>query len=127
MCLGLQIPLAAGFERCDVSWEEVSSLPNPKHGGPGPHIYDPAIHLGIGKFLTSGVLSLPVLTISVGPLRGQMNYLNLICAMVKNEWRYTSTPPVCLHGLYKDTFTYTLNNLNFNNLVNESCCLILPV
>jgi len=41
MGLGLQIPLAAGYERCYISQEEVSFLPNPKHGGPGPHIYDP--------------------------------------------------------------------------------------
>jgi hypothetical protein len=26
---------------------------------------------------------------------------------VKNEWRYTSTPPICLHGVDRDNFTFT--------------------
>lgn len=56
-----------------------------------------------------------------------MNYLTLIFTMVKNEWSYTSTPPVYLHGLYEDNFTFILTNFNFNNLVNESCSLILPL
>ena len=25
---------------------------------------------------------------------------------VKNEWSYTSTPPVCLHGVDRDNFTF---------------------
>jgi hypothetical protein len=28
-------------------------------------------------------------------------------AEVKNEWSYTSDPPVCLHGLQKENFTFT--------------------
>jgi hypothetical protein len=56
-----------------------------------------------------------------------MNYLPLICAMVRNKWRYTSAPPVYLHGVYKDNFIFTLTNFNFNNLVSEFCSLILPV
>jgi hypothetical protein len=87
---------------------------------------NPAIPLGTGWFWTSGV-SLPVLTITVSPWGGQMNYLTLIFTMVKNEWSYTSTPPVYLHGLYEDNFTFILTNFNFNNLVNESCSLILPL
>ena len=26
---------------------------------------------------------------------------------VKNEWRYISTPPLCLHGICKDNITFT--------------------
>ena len=101
------------------------------HGKKSPYLWpkgqsSPAIPLDTGQFWNSGV-SLPVLTITVGPWGGQMNYLTLIRAMVKNEWRYTSTPPVCLHGLYKDNFTFTPTNFNFNNLVNESRSLILPL
>jgi hypothetical protein len=128
-------PPAAGFERCDVSWDEVSTLPNPKCGGMwrnrSPYLWpkgqsNPAIPLGTGQFWTSGV-SLRVCTITVSPWGCQMNYLTLICNMVKNEWRDTSTLPVCLRSLYKDNFTFTLTNFNFNNLVNESCSLILPL
>jgi len=27
---------------------------------------------------------------------------------VKNEWSYTSAPPVCLHSMYKEKLTFTL-------------------
>jgi hypothetical protein len=27
-------------------------------------------------------------------------------AEVKREWNYTSTPPISLHGIYRDNFTY---------------------
>ena len=33
-------------------------------------------------------------------------------AEFKNEWSYTSTPPVCLHGLDRDNFSFLL--LSFN-------------
>ena len=29
------------------------------------------------------------------------------CAKVKNEWSYTSTPPVCLRGMCRDNLTFT--------------------
>jgi hypothetical protein len=29
-------------------------------------------------------------------------------AEVKKEWSYTSTPPVCLHGMHRDNFTFLL-------------------
>ena len=29
------------------------------------------------------------------------------CAMVKNKWSHTFTPPVCFHDMYRDTFTLT--------------------
>jgi len=29
-------------------------------------------------------------------------------AKVKNEWSYTSTPPICLHGVDRDDFTFYL-------------------
>jgi hypothetical protein len=39
-------------------------------------------------------------------------------AEVKNEWRYTSTPPVCLLGVDKDNFTFFLDiNQSFDNIV----------
>ena len=28
---------------------------------------------------------------------------------VENEWSYTSTPPMCLHGVGRDNFTFDLN------------------
>jgi hypothetical protein len=28
-------------------------------------------------------------------------------AEVKNEWRYTYIPPVCLHGVHRDNFTFS--------------------
>jgi hypothetical protein len=32
-------------------------------------------------------------------------------AEVKNDWSYTSTPPVCLHGVYGENFTFTFISL----------------
>jgi hypothetical protein len=32
----------------------------------------------------------------------------LSVAKIKNEWSYTSTPPVCLHGRYREDLTFTL-------------------
>jgi hypothetical protein len=29
-------------------------------------------------------------------------------AKIKNEWRYTSTPPICLHGVDRNNFTFFL-------------------
>jgi hypothetical protein len=29
---------------------------------------------------------------------------------VKNEWSYTPSPPICLHGVDRNTFTVTITN-----------------
>ena len=36
----------------------------------------------------------------------EVNHSPTSCAQVKNEWSYSSTPPVCLHGIQRDTFTF---------------------
>jgi hypothetical protein len=33
---------------------------------------------------------------------------NTSIAQVMNEWNYTSTPPICLHGMQKDNLIFTL-------------------
>jgi hypothetical protein len=51
-----------------------------------------------------GVLSLEV----KWPER-EADHLPTSSAKVKNEWSYTSTPPICLHGMYRDNFLmYTI-------------------
>jgi len=45
-------------------------------------------------------------------------------AEVRNEWSYTSTPPVCLHGMGWDTFIVTFNlKQNGSNDQAVSCVL----
>ena len=34
-------------------------------------------------------------------------------AKVKNEWTHTSTPPICLHGVEKENFTFTVTSYPF--------------
>jgi hypothetical protein len=38
----------------------------------------------------------------------EVNHLRLSNAKVKNAWSYTSAPNVCLYGLDRDTFTFTI-------------------
>jgi hypothetical protein len=38
--------------------------------------------------------------------RHEADDLAVSCANVKNEWTYTCSPPVCLHGMYKDNCTF---------------------
>jgi hypothetical protein len=37
----------------------------------------------------------------------------------KNEWCYTSTPSVCLHGLYRDSYTFTFSTEWTNSVENQ--------
>ena len=38
-----------------------------------------------------------------------VNHTLFYSADVKNEWSYTSTPPICLHGVKRENFTLTRN------------------
>jgi len=44
-------------------------------------------------------------------------------ARVKNYWSYTSTPPLCLHGVEREnlTFTFTFTVLPFMPLLQPIC------
>jgi hypothetical protein len=42
----------------------------------------------------------------VKQLRYEVNHSPASSAEVKNEWSYSSNPPVCLHGIQRDTFTF---------------------
>jgi hypothetical protein len=35
-------------------------------------------------------------------------------AVVKNDWSYTSTPPIHLHGMHRDDFIFTINWLKID-------------
>jgi hypothetical protein len=37
-------------------------------------------------------------------------------AKVKNVWSYASTPPICLQGLYRDSFAYNTVKLDWPEL-----------
>jgi hypothetical protein len=37
---------------------------------------------------------------------------------IKNECSYTSTPPTCLHGMYKDNLTSPVNNTRLHSCSN---------
>jgi hypothetical protein len=41
-------------------------------------------------------------------------------AEVKNEWSYTSTPPVCLHGVDRDNFNLINHHLRVPLYPKES-------
>jgi hypothetical protein len=45
----------------------------------------------------------------------------LFTAKVKNEWSCTVTSPVCLHGMYRDCFTFTYKR--WNPLILQVCSL----
>ena len=48
--------------------------------------------------------------------------LSLSNAKVKNEWNYTSVPPLCLHDVDRENpFTFIITDLN----VYTSCCVIM--
>jgi hypothetical protein len=36
----------------------------------------------------------------------ESNHLPASSAEVKNEWSYTSSPPICLHGVHRENFTF---------------------
>jgi hypothetical protein len=36
---------------------------------------------------------------------GEGKHSALSTVKIKNEWRYTSTPPICLHGVDRKNFT----------------------
>jgi hypothetical protein len=39
--------------------------------------------------------------------RRQSDHSTLSSAVIKNEWSYTSIPPICLHCVHWDNFTFT--------------------
>ena len=43
-------------------------------------------------------------------------------AKAEDEWSYTSFPPICLHGMHRDNFTFTLTLMLYYKL-----CIILAV
>ena len=51
----------------------------------------------------------------------EVNHSSPSSVRVKNYWRYTSTPPLCLHGVEREnvtfTFTFTFNFLRFMPLL----------
>jgi hypothetical protein len=44
-------------------------------------------------------------------------------AEVKNAWSYTSTPPVCLHGIDRDNFTLTFHITVQPLIIAKNCFL----
>jgi len=40
--------------------------------------------------------------------RSEVNHSPRSSAEVKDKWSYTSTPPICLHGLDREHFTFYL-------------------
>ena len=54
-----------------------------------------------------------------------MSPLNVLSgAEVKNEWSCTIIPPVCLRGMDRDYFTFTLHN-TVNLSLSEPCLELL--
>ena len=53
-------------------------------------------------------------------------------AEVKNRWRYNSTPPICLHGVDRENFTFIYvtrhspahHRLANDNLTNQRTCVV---
>lgn len=56
----------------------------------------------------------------------ETNHLPLSSAKVKFEWRYTSTPPTCLCGLYRDNCAFTLSILELI-LCSQWCNIFICV
>jgi hypothetical protein len=50
-------------------------------------------------------------------------------AEVKNEWSYTSTPPICLYDIYRDNFTFFLPMPCFSQSLHKEFVIyeLLPV
>ena len=40
---------------------------------------------------------------------------------VENEWRYISSPPICLHGMYKDNIFVLLTGFVHSTWANDIC------
>jgi len=40
---------------------------------------------------------------------------------IKNEWSCTSPPPLCLHGLYRDSFTFKSTFLSRSHVSSSHC------
>lgn len=49
-----------------------------------------------------------VLTQGQNRQRREVDHSRPSCAKVNNEWSYTSTPTICLHGVERDDFTFYL-------------------
>jgi len=58
-----------------------------------------------------GPIQLPTESIPGAPFLGfkwpehEAHHSPTSSAKIKNEWSYTSTPPICFHGTYRDNLT----------------------
>jgi hypothetical protein len=50
----------------------------------------------------------------------EINYLSPSSAEVKNVWRYTATPPVCLHGVDKEELSVCYIHCKFSAFHDET-------
>ena len=57
--------------------------------------HQPPIHTVPGFFL------------AIRRMGHEVNHSSAPSIEVKNEWNYTSSPPICLHGTERDSFTFT--------------------
>jgi hypothetical protein len=48
----------------------------------------------------------------VQQLEHDVDYSPASSTKVKNKWSYTSTPPICLHGINRDIFSFS--NVQFS-------------
>jgi hypothetical protein len=47
-----------------------------------------------------------VMSLAVKWPRAEVDHLPISSAEVKNEWNYTSTPSICLHGVVKENVIF---------------------
>ena len=75
------------------------------------------VHTVSGVHATSPSLAVGVLTPGVKRLEREVNHVPSSSAEVKNEWSYTSTPYICLHGVD------SLYGLDYDRSTSQSCCI----
>ena len=61
---------------------------------------------GSGAHLFSSLMKTGVLPRAEKLPGRAFNYSSPFRAVVKNEWGFTSTPPICLHGAYREKLTF---------------------
>jgi hypothetical protein len=81
------------------SWQRQEILSSPKHPG---QIFDPS---------GPSVQWAPeALSHSVKEPGHKANHSAPSSGIVKNEWSCTSSPPICLYGMYRSSFTHFILN-----------------
>jgi hypothetical protein len=78
-----------------------SQPPYPRQRDPVPNLHKAVLAPVVETLVPTGIRS------TERPARNKSVYQPHIPAYkVKNEWRYTSTPPICVQGVDRDFFLY---------------------